>query len=265
MQGGAALLGRLAGKIALITGATSGIGRTCALTFAREGAAIAATGIDPPAGASLVREIKALGGRASYVNGDVGDRGEIERIVAEVIGRFETVNIFVSNAALGTIHVGGTVETIDEDRWHRTLEVNLTASYRFCKRLIPIMRKSGGGSIILMSSYSAFRSHISRPSHAYVTSKGAVLSLMRGLAMSYAKSNIRCNAICPYLIATGMNLDLLESPQRQLEQSQAIPLGRIGQPQDVANAALFLASDESAFITGQALIIDGGLDAAIQI
>jgi NAD(P)-dependent dehydrogenase (short-subunit alcohol dehydrogenase family) len=259
------LSGKLAGRVALITGATSGIGRACALTFAREGAAIVAGGIDPTGGASLVREIESLGGRAVYIDADLQHREPIEKTVSTALAAFRQVDVFVSNAALGTVHVGGTVETIDEDRWHKALETNLTASYRFCKLLIPEMRRVGGGSIVLMSSYSAFRSHVARPSHAYVTSKGALLSLMRGVAMSYAPNNIRCNAICPYLIETTMNRDLLASPERRAEQSRAIPLGRVGKPEDVANAALFLASDDSSFITGQALIVDGGLDAAIQV
>jgi NAD(P)-dependent dehydrogenase (short-subunit alcohol dehydrogenase family) len=261
---GAAVPQRLAGKVAFITGATSGIGRACALRFAEEGAAIAAGGIDPPAGENLVREIAAKGGQAVYVNANIADPEEIRRSVSSIYDTLGRVHVFVSNAGIGTVHIGGTVESIEETQWEKAFAVNFAPAYRFCKLLVPGMRELGGGSIVLMSSYSALRSHMHRPSHAYVSTKGALLSLTRALAVSYAPSNIRCNALCPYLIATEMNRDLLD-PARAAEQQEHIPLRRAGRPEEVANAALFLASDESSFITGHALMLDGGLDAAIQI
>jgi len=256
--------GRLAGKSALITGATSGIGRACSLHFAREGAAVVVGGIDAPAGARVVREIEAVGGRAVYAHADIEHVDQIERAVRETLASFGTVDIFVSNAAIGTKFVGGTVETIDEERWRKALGTNLTASYRFCKLIVPVMRSAGGGSIIFMSSMSALRALPSRPTHAYASTKGALLALTHAMAVSYAKDNIRCNAICPYYVETDFNRGQLVTPEERERQSRAIPLGRLGQPEDIANLALFLASDESSYITGQEIIIDGGVDVAIR-
>ncbi len=254
------MVGRLQGKVALVTGATSGIGRASALRFAREGAAVAVGGIDQVAGADVVQEIESHGGRAIYLNADVEHADQIARTVRETLAALGPVTVFFSNAAIGTNVVGGTVETIDEDRWHKTLEINLTAAYRFCKLVVPEMRRAGGGSIVFTSSYAAFRALRSRPSHAYASTKGALLALMHAVAVSYAGDRIRCNAICPYFIETSLNRDMLASPGAREAQSRAIPLGRLGQPEDVANLALFLASDESDYITVQAFIIDGGVD-----
>ncbi len=259
--------GRLAGRVALITGATSGIGRAAARLFAREGAAVAAVGIDPAGGASLVAEIEAAGGRAIYVDADVEYLEPIERSVRAAVDAFGTVDVFFSNAGIGTIFVGGTVETIDEERWHKALEINLTASYRYCRLIVPLMRRAPGeagrgrGSIIFTSSSSALHGTLERPTHAYAASKGGLLSLMRALAVSYAGEGIRVNAICPGFVETLLTSDLVQTPEDRERRRQAIPLGRLGQPEDIANVALFLACDESSYMTGQALIVDGGVDA----
>jgi len=257
------VVGRLANKVALITGATSGIGRATAVRFAREGAVVAAGGIDPTGGSRLVREVESFGGRIVYLNGDIQYPDQIERTVRETVSAFGTINVFFSNAAIGTPVVGGTVETIEDERWHRAFEVNLTACYRFCKLIMPVMRAAGGGSVIVTSSMAAFRAEPARPSHAYASTKGALLSLMHALAVSYAPDGIRCNAICPYFIETELSRDLVRTPEQRAKRSEAIPLGRLGQPDDIANLALFLASDESSYITGQAIIVDGGVDVAI--
>jgi meso-butanediol dehydrogenase/(S,S)-butanediol dehydrogenase/diacetyl reductase len=253
--------GRLEGKAALITGATSGIGRAAALRFAREGAAVSIVGIDPEGGARVVGAIEGAGGRAIYVDANVEHLDQIERSVRETLDRLGKVDVFFSNAGIGTIFVGGTVETIEEERWHRALEINLTASYRYCKLLVPEMRRVGGGSIIFTSSSSALHGTLLRPTHAYAASKGGLLSLMRALAVSYAPDNIRCNAICPGFVETYLTHDLIATAEQREERRRAIPLGRLGQPEDIANVALFLGSDESSYMTGQALIVDGGADA----
>jgi len=255
------MTGRLEGKVALITGATSGIGGASARRFAREGAAVALTGIDPAGGARVVAEIEAAGGRAIYVDADAQQPDQIERSVRAAVDAFGAVNIFFSNAGIGTIYVGGTVESIDEERWHKAIEINLTASYRYCKLLVPVMRRAGGGSIIFTSSSSALHGTLNRPTHAYAAGKGGLLSLMRALAISYAADNIRCNAICPGFVETHLTRDLIPTPEAREAMRQSIPLQRLGQPDDIANLALFLASDESSYITGQYIVADGGVEA----
>lgn len=254
---------RLAGRVALITGATSGIGRASALRFAAEGAAVAVVGIDDAGGAETVQAIEAAGGRAIYAHADVRDDAEVERSVRAAVDAFGPVDIFFSNAGLGTIYIGGTVETLTPEKWAATLDVNLTATYRYTHLLIPEMRRAGRGSIILTSSSSALHGTEVRPTHAYAASKGALLSLMRALAVSYAPENIRCNAICPGMVQTHLTSDVLSSEERRQRAAESLPLKRYGQPEDIANVALFLASDESSFMTGQVLVVDGGASARV--
>jgi NAD(P)-dependent dehydrogenase (short-subunit alcohol dehydrogenase family) len=154
--------------------------------------------------------------------------------------------------------VGGTVESIELERWDLALDVNVRAMYLTSKAAVPHLRAAGGGAIVNTASVSAFQGSAARPTHAYAASKGAVLSLTRAMAVSYGRDGIRVNAICPGVIRTRLTADIVEGVERAAAAGQGIPLGRVGEPEDVARCALFLASDASSFITGTHIVVDGG-------
>jgi NAD(P)-dependent dehydrogenase (short-subunit alcohol dehydrogenase family) len=253
--------GRLAGKVAVITGAAHGIGQASALLFAREGARVVLVDSDP-AGGETQRLIRDAGGDAVFVAADVGQREDTERAIAEAMTRFGGVDILFNNAG---IMPEGTALSHREDDWDRVMDVNLKAIFRLSRAAIPSMISRGGGSIINTASVQGLRGHQNRL--AYATSKHGVIGITRSMAADFARQGIRVNAICPGTIDTPMLQRVLdEIPDQEAARKEFAdlhPVGFIGQPEDVAYAALYLASDESRFVTGIALPVDGGYTSLI--
>ncbi len=250
---------RLKDRIALITGAGSGIGRATALLFAQEGAGVVVADLNPEAAKSTVDEVSDAGGRALAVSGDVSEPADAERMVQSALDGMGRVDVLFNNAGIG--HVGTLHETEVED-WDRVMRVHVRGAFLMCKSVIPHMIDRRQGVIINMSSSIA---HIGLAQRAvYTAAKGAVLSLTRSMAVDYAPYNIRVNALCPGTIYTPFVENYLKNsyadPQKALEGIKARQLtGELGKPEDVASAALYLASDESKFMVGSALTIDGGV------
>ena len=250
-------MGRLQGEAAIVTGATSGMGRATALLFAREGAAILASGRDSERGAALVEEIRSAGGRAEFVAGDVAELETNQRLVDECLARFGRLGAVSSNAGMLGL---GSVTELSPDTWRQALAVNLDAVFYLMRCAVPALRRSGGGSIVVTSSIAAFKGF---PNHAaYCASKGAVVALVRQAAIDLGPE-VRVNALCPGPVDTPLIWDsaaAFPDPARAVSAvGEKTLLKRLGQPDDVARAALFLASSESSWITGSALTIDGGI------
>ena len=254
---------RLAKRRVAITGAASGIGRATAIELARQGSRVAILDIDGDACASVAEEIARFGGTCLAQVTDIADPEAVERVVAAVAQEFGGIDVLFNNAG---IMPEGTALTTDLATWQRVMDVNLTAMYLLARAVLPHMGE-GGGSIINTASVQALLGHPNRL--AYVTSKHGVVGLTRGLAADHAAAKIRVNAICPGTIDTPMlhrELEKVPTGEREaLLQSyrELHPLGVIGQPEDVAHAVVFLASDESRFITGAVLAIDGGYTSLI--
>ena len=254
-------MGVLDGKVAIITWAATGIGRAAALLFAREGARVVLADSRGEELARTVTDVLQAGGRASAVTADLARPEDCAAVVAAA-GDSGRVDIVFNNAGVGTMVVGGTVETISLDKWDLALDVNVRAMYLVSRAALPALRRAGGGSIINTSSVSAFRGSTGRPSHAYAASKGAVLALTRAMAASYGRDRVRVNAICPGTIRTRLTADIIERAEREAAEGRQIPLGRVGEPEDIARCALFLASDSSSWISGTEIVVDGGALAA---
>ena len=250
-------MGRLDGKVALVTGGGSGIGRASCELFAREGARVVVADWRREAADETAERIRGEGGEAIATSGDVAVAADAERMVGETIARFGRVDVLMSNA--GQELVASVLET-DEAQWDRVLGTNLKGCFLCAKYAIRHMIGQGGGSIILTASQLAFVG--AKNFAAYSASKGGVLNLVRAMALDHAEHNIRVNALCPGAVETPLLLRQFEErsgPQGTLEDLVALhPLGRLGRPAEIAYAALFLASDESSFVTGSALVIDGG-------
>jgi meso-butanediol dehydrogenase/(S,S)-butanediol dehydrogenase/diacetyl reductase len=253
-------MGVLDGKVGIITGAATGIGRASAFAFARAGAQLVLCDVRED---ELRRTIDAAGGRDIVpVIADLAEPSACPRVVEAALSAFGRLDVLFNNAGVGTMVVGGTVETIDLDHWDLAQDVNVRAMYLVSRAAVPAMRAVGGGSIINTSSVSAFRGSVARPSHAYAASKGAVLALTRAMAASYGRDRIRVNAICPGTIRTRLTADIIESAEREAAEGHGIPLGRVGEPEDIASCALFLASDDASWISGAEIVVDGGARAA---
>jgi NAD(P)-dependent dehydrogenase (short-subunit alcohol dehydrogenase family) len=245
--------GRLRDKVALITGAGEGMGRAAALLFAREGAAVAALDLDADRAAAVADEIG--DDAAIAVTADVADADAVRAAVAATVERFGRLDVLYNNAGVW-LPGDGTVTELDEAAWHRTIAVNLTGVFHCCRFGIPQLIRAGGGSVINTSSPVAVRPE---PAYdAYVASKGAVLSLTRAIAQNYARQGVRANVLMPGGVDTAMTRPALADPRYAELVLRNTPLGRIGRPQDVAYAALYLASDESSFVTGSVQWVDGG-------
>ena len=252
--------GRLAGKVALITGGGRGIGRAAALLFAAQGARVVVGDIDEAAGRDTAGAIEREGGRALAVTGDVAVEADVARMVEAGARRFGALHVLYNNAGVLWKDRDRSVLETDNEWWDRVMAINLKSAFWVTKHGIPHLRGAGGGSIILMGSVSALVG-FTRAQDAYTCAKGALISLTKSLAIQFARDGIRCNIIHPGIVDTPLQAPYLTDDLRR-EFETGIPLGRIGQPSDIANVALFLASDESAFMTGAELVVDGGFTAS---
>jgi NAD(P)-dependent dehydrogenase (short-subunit alcohol dehydrogenase family) len=256
--------GVLNGKVALITGAATGIGRASAVLFAQEGARVCLVDVCLPELEAAVAAVREAAGRtdaATYHLADLAEPGQCQPAVEHCVSTFGRLDVLFNNAGVGTLVVGGTVETISLEHWDLAQDVNVRAMALVSRAAIPHMRTAGGGAIVNTASVSALRASRSRPSHAYAASKGAVIALTQAMAVSYGKDRIRVNAICPGLIRTRLTVDIVEAAENAAAEDDGIPIGRVGEPEDIARCALFLASDAASFITGTHVIVDGGATA----
>ncbi len=251
---------RLAGKSALITGAGSGIGRQTALRFAREGAAVAAVDIDDVAGSETADMIAEAGGRAIFARADVSEARDCRRMIAGAEEAFGRLDILFNNAGISHLEDGGAVDT-DEAVWEQTMNVNLKGVFLGCKYGIPALLRAGGGSVINTASFVALLG-AATPQIAYTASKGGVLALSRELAVIHARDNIRVNALCPGPLRTELLMKYLDTEEKRQRRLVHVPMGRFGEAGEIAEAVVFLASDESSFVTGTSFTVDGGIAAA---
>jgi NAD(P)-dependent dehydrogenase (short-subunit alcohol dehydrogenase family) len=251
---------RLKNKVALITGAGSGIGRESALLFAREGATVAAVDIDERAARETADLIEQAGGWAAAVRADVSKAEDCEAMIACAESELGRLNVLFNNA--GIMHsADDDALSTDEAIWDLTMNVNAKGVFFGCKYGIPALRRAGGGSIINTASFVA-KVGAATPQIAYTASKGAVLALTRELAVIHARENIRVNALCPGPLKTPLLMKFLDTEAKRQRRLVHIPMGRFGEAKEIAAAALFLASDESSYVTGADFMVDGGLTAA---
>jgi NAD(P)-dependent dehydrogenase (short-subunit alcohol dehydrogenase family) len=248
----------LTGRVAVITGAATGIGRATALLFAAAGARVALVDVREAELEQTVGDVRAAGAQAIATVVDLGRPEAASTAVDAALRAWGRLDVLFNNAGVGTLAIGGTVETISLEHWGLALDVNVRSMYLMSRAAVPHLRAAGGGAIVNTSSVSAFRGSRERPTHAYAASKGAVLALTRAMAASYGADRIRVNAICPGLIRTRLTVDTVERAEREASRGSGIPLGRVGEPEDVARCALFLASDDAAWITGAHIVVDGG-------
>jgi 3alpha(or 20beta)-hydroxysteroid dehydrogenase len=251
-------MGRLDGKIAIISGAATGIGAATARRFVAEGAKVAILDINADDGQALASELAGGGDAARFFSCDVADPEAVATAVDAAASAFGGLDIVFANAALGTIVIGGTVESIEPERWDRAFGVNTRGIYAVTRAALPHLRARGGGSIIMTSSSSAFIGTNGRPTHAYAATKGALLSLARAMAVTYGPETIRVNALAPGLVRTRLTEDIASKPDVLERALAGIPLRRYAMPDELAACALFLASDDASFVTGTVLVADGG-------
>ncbi|MCL5286831.1 MAG: SDR family oxidoreductase [Acidobacteria bacterium] len=251
---------RLANKVALITGGGTGIGRACALAFAREGANVALAGRRPGPLNDVAAEIAKAGGNALAIECDVTDSVSVQHAIETTSACFHGLHIVVNNAgALLVAAVDGTTEA----EWDHLMAVNLKGTFLVSRAALPELRKAGGGCIVNIASILGLVAMKNRA--AYTASKGGVIALTKAMALDHAHENIRVNCICPTIVETELVENLFSSQPNPEAARQArrdmLPVGRLGKPEDVERLAVYLASDESSFVTGAALPLDGGLTA----
>jgi len=251
---------RLVGKVALITGAGSGQGRAAARLFAKEGAKVVVTDVAIKGGEETVGLVRAEGGEASFIAMDVSKAAQVQRGVELAVQTYGRLHILYNNAAIWNPRLDNRVVELEEEAWDTILAVNLKGVYLCCKYGIPELIRAGGGSVINTASIAGLVSS-GQPSHTYSASKGGVISLTRAMAMAYAKDQVRVNVICPGGVDTPMIAPLMADEQARQRAATMHPIGRMGTPEDIASLALYLASDESSWVTGSVFTIDGGYTA----
>lgn len=245
---------RFSGRVVIVTGSGSGIGRETALAFAREGAQVVVADIDPDGASGTVAEVDDAGGKATVCRVDVSDDESVREMVDLAVRTYGRLDVLHNNAYWAPLNRSVTETSLSE--WDRTIAVTLTGVFLGCKHAIPAMIEGGGGAIVNTASVSALAA--SPRFGAYIAAKGGVMALTRSVAFDYGSAGIRCNAVAPGLIETPATVAVLADPERRAWLTSKILVGRAGQPPDIANAVLYLASDESAFMTGQTLVVDGG-------
>ena len=251
---------RLANKVALVTGGGSGIGKESCLLFAREGAKVVVVDLKMDAAQATADAIKAAGGEAKAFAADVSKAKDCEGMVAFAETQYSRLNIAFNNA--GVFHADDdSVTNTSEEIWDFVINVNLKGVFLGCKYAVPALLRAGGGSIINTASFVAVIG-AAAPQIAYTASKGGVLSMTREIAVEFARKNIRANALCPGPVETPLLAELLSDPARRQRRLVHIPPGRFARPDEMANAALFLASDESSYVNGTTFLVDGGITAA---
>lgn len=251
---------RLQNKVALITGASNGIGHATSLLFAREGAAVVAVDIDDDHGTETVQLISDAGGQAVFVHADVSQATDCRKMVQAAEETYGRLDILFNNAGIMHSNDDDAINT-DEDVWDLTMAINVKGVFLGCKYGIPALRRAGGGSIINTASFVALVG-AATPQLAYTSSKGAVLAMTRELGVVHARENIRVNALCPGPLRTELLMKFLDTKAKKQRRLVHIPAGRFGEAEEMAYAALYLASDESSFVTGSEFVVDGGLTAA---
>ncbi|HEV8111895.1 MAG TPA: glucose 1-dehydrogenase [Planctomycetota bacterium] len=251
---------RLANKVALITGAGGGIGGESALLFAAEGASVVVVDVADSAAAETVRRVKEAGGKAAFVRADVSKDADCAAMVAFAEKTFGKLDVLFNNA--------GIMDSADDDAmktpeavWEKTLAINLKGVFLGCKHGIPALRRAGGGSIVNTASFVALLG-AATAQIAYTASKGGLLSMTRELAVIHAREKIRVNALCPGPLKTELLMKFLDTDAKKQRRLVHVPMGRFGEAKEMAKAALFLASDDSSFMTGASLVVDGGITAA---
>ena len=254
-------MNKLTGKTAIITGATSGIGRATALLFAEEGADLVITGRRVSLGKAVEAECRSKGVRCVFVEADHSKGEDCLRVVEAALKEFNRIDILFNNAGIVT---KGTAETTDDATWQDTLNINVTAVWKMCQLALPQMKQQGGG--VIVNNGSDWSVVAGRDAFPYIMSKGAVGMMTKAMALDYARDGIRVNAVCPgdTFVDRWMEKGYFEGSdpvtlEEAIKESSAyIPMGRFGKPEEIANAVLFLASDESSFVTGHLLLVDGG-------
>ena len=251
---------RLAGKVALVTGGGTGIGKAIAVAFAREGAKVAVAGRRKEKLQETVQEIEKVGGDGLAIAGDVSKARDAERAVHEAARNFGKLSVLVNNA--GVLHVA-TIEGTSEEEWDRLMAINLKGPFLMCRAALPEFRKAGGGAIVNVGSVLGLVGMKDRA--AYCASKGGVTLLTKAMALDHAHEQVRVNCICPSIVETELVKGLFagseEGKAARAARVRQIPIGRMGRPEDVAEVAVFLASEEASWLTGAAIPLDGGLSA----
>jgi NAD(P)-dependent dehydrogenase (short-subunit alcohol dehydrogenase family) len=248
---------RLKDKVAIITGGGSGIGREAAFLFAAEGAKVVVADVNEKGGQEVVTTLKEKRADALFVKTEISKAQSVEELIKTTEGSFGRLDVMYNNAGIFPDADGSVLDT-SEEVWDLVMNVNLKGVFFGCKYAIPAMLRSGGGSIINVASFVALMG-AAVPQIAYTASKGGVLSMTREIAVEFARKNIRANALCPGPVETPLTRTILSNEEKRQRRLVHIPPGRFAQPQEIANAALFLASDESSFVNGATFTVDGGI------
>ena len=254
------MAGRLGEKVALITGGARGIGFETARAFAAEGARVVLVDLDETEGAAAAERLREDGAEALFVEADVSKAADCERMIAAAERSFGALNVLFNNAGISHID-DGDAESTEEAVFDLTMNVNLKGVFLGCKYGIPALRRAGGGSVINTASFVALLG-AATPQLAYTASKGGVLALSRELAVIHAREGIRVNALCPGPLRTELLMKYLDTEEKRQRRLVHVPMGRFGEAREIAQAVVFLASDESSFVTGASFVVDGGITSA---